>query len=164
MYSILHFLIGCWHNKGGLIPPFLILPVEFIYLQYMKYLLTIILTGLITGASAQQEIKIEDVRKHIGDSVKICSKVYDTKYLESLKGSPTFLNVGAAYPNELLMILIWSDTRKQFKKPLEEYYKGAQICVTGRVQMYNQIPEIIIYSSKQIQEVIMDQIPDTEPK
>lgn len=122
----------------------------------MKYLLTIAIACLAVTAFAQQEIKIEDVRNHIGDSVKICSKVYSSKYLEADKGSPTFLNLGAAYPHQLLTILIWSDTRKQFTNPPEQYFKGAKVCVTGRVQMYNQIPEIIIYSAMQIQDVNMD--------
>jgi hypothetical protein len=130
----------------------------------MKYLSTLVLAGFTVIAFAQNEIKIEDARSHVGDSVKIFSKIYGGKYLEAAKGSPTFLNLGDAYPNALLTIVIWSDTRKQFKKPPEEYYKGADVCVTGRIQMFNEKPEIIVSNPKQIQDVIIDKLPDIEPK
>lgn len=130
----------------------------------MKYLSSIILAAYFFTASAQQEIKIEDARKHIGDSVKIYGKIYGGKYLEDAKDSPTFLNLGGAYPNALLTVVIRSDARKLFKKPPEEYYKGADVSVTGRIQMFNEKPEIIVSNPNQIQDVIINNVRDTLPK
>jgi hypothetical protein len=130
----------------------------------MKYLLLIALAGFSATACAQKEIKIGDARSHVGDSVKIYSKIYGGKYLEAAKGSPTFLNLGAAYPDALLTVVIWSDSRKLFKKPPEEYYKGADVCVTGRIQMFNEKPVIIISNPNQIQDIIINNVRDTLPK
>lgn len=110
------------------------------------------------------QIKIEDAGNHAGDSVKICNKIYGGKYLEGAKNSPTFLNVGGNYPDALLTLVIWNDTRKLFKKPPEEYYKGAQVCITGRIQIVKGKPEIIVSSPNQIKEVIIDKVKDTEPE
>ncbi len=60
---------------------------------------------------AQQEVKIEDLNKHVGDSVTICTKIYGGIYLDRSKGTPTFLNAGANYPNSPLTIVIWPDAR-----------------------------------------------------
>ena len=50
-------------------------------------------------AFCQTEIKLEEIGKHNGDSVKVCTKIYGVIYLERSKGTPTFLNAGGSYPN-----------------------------------------------------------------
>ena len=73
---------------------------------------------------AQKEIKVNDAKNHVGDSVKICTKIYGGKFLENTKGTPTFLNAGGYYPNAPLTIVIWPDARKEFNNTPEEFYKG----------------------------------------
>lgn len=55
---------------------------------------------------AQKEIKLEELKDHIGDSVKVQGNVYGVRFLESAKNTPTFINIGAAYPNQLLTVVI----------------------------------------------------------
>jgi len=85
---------------------------------------------------AQTEIKLEDVKNHVGDSVKLKTKIYGGKYLENAKGSPTFLNVGDNYPNAPLTLVIWEDVRKQFPSAPEELCKDKEVWITGKVQLY----------------------------
>ncbi|HEY8658748.1 MAG TPA: hypothetical protein VIL78_06910 [Hanamia sp.] len=89
----------------------------------MRYIFTISFTFLVLSVFAQKEIKLEEVKNHIGDSVKIQAKIYGGKFLESAKGTPTFLNVGDNYPNGPKTLVRGSDVRKQFKKPPEECFK-----------------------------------------
>ena len=119
----------------------------------MKYFIVSILTILSFSSFAQQEIKIEEVRNHIGDSVTIRDKIFGGKYIQSVKGSPTFLNVGDEYPNAPLTLVIWDDTRKQFKAAPEELYKNQQVFITGKIVLYKDKPEIIITNPKQIEVV-----------
>ena len=118
----------------------------------MKIFLLILFHFVTLSVFAQQEIKIEDASKHIGDSVRICSKIFGGKYLETAKGSPTFLNFGGAYPNAPVTIVIWENVRKEFKKIPEEYYVGKIVCVTGRVELFKDKPEIVLRGENQIQE------------
>ncbi|MDB5199255.1 MAG: hypothetical protein JWO92_1218 [Chitinophagaceae bacterium] len=119
----------------------------------MKYTVIIIFCLLSITASAQQEIKIEEAKNHLGDSVKICTKIFGGKYLENSKGTPTFLNAGANYPNAPLTLVIWADARKDFKNKPEEYYTGKEVCVTGRIELFRDKPQIVINRDEQIKEV-----------
>ena len=101
-------------------------------------------------AMAQQEIKIEDAAKHEGDSVKLCTKIFGSKYFENSSRSPTLLNAGAKYPDAPLTIVIFGESRPAFKNKPEEFYTDKQVCVTGKVVIYKGKPEIIITTEAQI--------------
>jgi hypothetical protein len=121
----------------------------------MKYSITILLIWLCQVARGQTLIKIEDVKEHVGDSVKLMAKIYGGKYLESSQGTPTFLNVGAKYPDNPLTLVIWSDVRKQFKgAPEDMYNQGYEEWITGRIELYRGKPEIVIHSPSQIYDVV----------
>jgi len=100
-------------------------------------------------ANAQTSIKLEEVDQHIGDSVRFCGKVADMRYFENSKNQPTFLNMGAKYPNQQITLVIWGDTRKLFTGQVENLL-NKDICVTGRIILYKQKPEIIIEKTEQI--------------
>lgn len=114
------------------------LPLTFInlYLPFMKNILLAILIAIQNPSYSQNEIKIDDVKNHVGETVKICTKIYGGKFLETAKGTPTFLNAGANYPTAPLTIVIWADARKEFKNKPEEYYAGKLICVTGKIELF----------------------------
>lgn len=101
------------------------------------------------SANAQASIKLEEVSKHVNDSVTVCGQVDDLRYFESSKNSPTFLNIGGKYPNQLLTVVIWGDVRKQFKNNPDEL-KGRQVCFTGRIILYKDRPEIVIGQPEQL--------------
>ncbi|MEO6613664.1 MAG: hypothetical protein ABIT05_12815 [Chitinophagaceae bacterium] len=116
----------------------------------MKQLFAFIAVLLSAAALAQKEIKIEELNEHIGDSVTVCTKIYGGIYLDRSKGAPTFLNAGGSYPNAPLTIVIWDDARKLFKEQPEVFYKDKEVCVTGKVILYKEKPEIVVYDEKQI--------------
>jgi hypothetical protein len=57
-----------------------------------------------------------------------------------------FLNIGQAYPNQVLAVIIWND-----KKPVFDQYFGSlrvlsnrKVCVKVEVKAYKGKPEIIL--------------------
>lgn len=93
---------------------------------------------------SQQTIPLEDVSKHIGDSVTVCGKVSGGRFLETAKNTPTFINLGQAFPNHTLTIVIWSDVRKQFETAPEVLFQDKEICVTGRIELFRERPQIVL--------------------
>lgn len=96
-----------------------------------------------------QEININDITKHIGDSVKLCTKVYSTRYFESVQNKPTVLDVNPSHVSKL-NIIIWEQDRKNFPTAPETLYNNKEVCVIGVVQSYNNIPQIVVRNRDQI--------------
>ena len=116
----------------------------------MKYIFLLITLNLSIIVNAQKSITLDEVGKHIGDSVKVCGQVYDTYYDSRAENTPTFLNIGAKYPNQLLTIVIWSEVRKQLDFKPEEFYKEKQICIVGKITEFQKKPQIVISTINQI--------------
>lgn len=110
---------------------------------------TLLSLFIVAAATAQTSIKLEDVSKHIGDSVTVCGKVAGLKYFENSKNKPTFLNIGANHPNQLLTVVIWEKTRALFTSKTEDLM-DKEICITGRIILFKERPEIVIEKPEQI--------------
>ena len=114
-----------------------------------KITVTLFYLFIIATITAQTNIKLEEVNKHIGDSVTVCGIVASMRYFENSKNKPTLLNLGAKYPDELLTLVIWEKARALFTANVDEF-KGKNICATGRIILYKGKPEIIIDRPDQI--------------
>jgi hypothetical protein len=118
----------------------------------MKILALLIFTLAISLAlHSQVNIKLEQAAAHVGDSVKLCGKVAGIRFMENSKDQPTLINLGAPYPNQLLTVVIWPDLRKQFDKTPEELFKDKEICITGKIGLFRDKPQIVIRSKEQLQ-------------
>jgi hypothetical protein len=71
-----------------------------------------------------------------------------------VKGAPIFLNVGANYPNALLTVVIWPEVRKQFESAPDELFKVSKVWIIGKLELYEDQPEIAIKNFKQIYPVV----------
>ena len=111
-----------------------------------KIILGLVISFLSISSFGQTKISIEDASKHYGEKVTICSKVYGTKALEKV----TFIDLGAAYPNSLLTVVIFAKDRTNFKEAPDAMYNDRNICVTGVVKPYKGKPEIIVSSPDEI--------------
>ncbi len=67
-----------------------------------------------------------------------------TRYASGSSGQPTFLNVGRDYPNpDRFTVVIWGDTRDNFPFAPEVEYDNRTICVTGLIETFEGVPQII---------------------
>jgi micrococcal nuclease len=105
-------------------------------------LCSFLLAGFFAGA--QTTITPQEAAAHIGKTVTVCGKIFGGKYFEYSKNKLTLLNMGAAYPDAPLTIVIDSDNRKNFAKAPEEFYKDKEVCITGTVTEYKGKPQIVI--------------------
>jgi hypothetical protein len=105
---------------------------------------------LVSSLKAQKEIPIDSLRQHVGDSVIVCTKIYGGLFLDMHKDSLTILNAGARYPNSPLTILIPINARRQFKDPPEVFFRDKEVCIAGKIILFKDKPEIVVYDEKQI--------------
>jgi DNA/RNA endonuclease YhcR with UshA esterase domain len=97
-------------------------------------------------------IQWHEAKNHVGERTTVCGPVVSTKWASTSGGSPTFLNIGNAYPDtNRFTVIIWKDYRKNFKFLPETYYQGKTICVTGLITEYKRVPEIEVRSQDEIE-------------
>jgi len=113
----------------------------------LPFLLTVI--ALLSPVQAQKKLTASEAKEHFGENATVCGEIVSTRYAESSKGQPTFLNLDKPYPNQIFTVVIWGSNRSKFKTP-EEDYKDKKICVTGKITAYDGLPEIIADDPKQI--------------
>jgi hypothetical protein len=86
----------------------------------------------------------------VGHVATIRGRVASTKFAASSNGSPTFLDVGVAYPDpRRFTIVIWIENRARFGRP-EVRYRGKTICVSGLIRLYRGGAETVASSPSQI--------------
>jgi len=94
-----------------------------------------------------------EAKDHIGDRTTVCGPVIDGHWASGSNGKPTFLNIGKPYPDpDRFTVVIWIDNRANFPQPLEDYYLGKTICVTGLITEYDGIAQIEAQSPTQIED------------
>jgi len=88
-----------------------------------------------------QKIKLEDVKNNVGKEVTVTGKVFSSKDI----GSMILVNLGAAYPNQLLTVVLKGDT-----KQLAGQIKDRTITVLGKVIDFKGKPEIVVTDKESI--------------
>jgi DNA/RNA endonuclease YhcR with UshA esterase domain len=64
----------------------------------------------------------------------------------------TFLTFGQPFPNEVFSVVIWGGAREraQYPEPPEVLYARRNVCVTGRIELYENKPQIVVRNPAQI--------------
>jgi len=94
-----------------------------------------------TGSGMAKTIDIHDVANHYNEYVQVCAKVYGYKALDNL----TLVNLGAAYPDQLLTVVLRGDAKNAYTG-----WDGQTICVTGKIVSYKDKPEIVVTDPKTV--------------
>lgn len=88
-----------------------------------------------------KNINASDAASYYGEQVTITAKVFGTRDF----GSMVLVNLGAAYPERLLTVVLRGDA-----KSLGNSLQDKTITVTGKVENYKDKPEIVVTDPKQI--------------
>jgi DNA/RNA endonuclease YhcR with UshA esterase domain len=94
-----------------------------------------------------QTVPAADAKNHIGERATVCGLVASERTVTSSRGEPTFINLDAAYPNQVFTILVWGDDRQKVGALPTE---GSRVCATGMIQGYRGVPEIVVRTSDQL--------------
>ncbi len=117
----------------------------------MQKILLFILICAVSKTGMAQAHNPEDAAKHVGDSIKVCGKIFGGRFFETSNNSPTLLNMGAAFPASPLTIMIPGDVRSKMGYAPEIELKEKNVCVHGKVILFKERPEIIVYNVSQLE-------------
>jgi hypothetical protein len=117
----------------------------------MKKIFTLIAFVGFAHLGFAQTYTPEEAANHIGETVKICGKVFGGRFFETSANCPTLLNMGAAYPASPVTIMITLEVRNKLGYMPEQELKEKNICVTGTVELFKGKPEIKVTKVAQIE-------------
>ena len=115
----------------------------------MKKLLLLITSICLWQISFSQTVPLDSVQFYAGKEIKVCSKVMDT-YVSKTNEGTTFLNFGKPYPYSTFTAVIFEKNLVNFKYNPSIFLKDKNICITGKVIIYKDKPEIIVSKEEQI--------------
>jgi hypothetical protein len=96
-------------------------------------------------------ISANEAPPYIGQEAKVCGRVVDSRYAQTSRGSPTFLNFDRPYPNHVFTVVIWGSDRGSFPSSPETYYRGKRVCASGLIEPYQGKPQIVAMSDSQLE-------------
>ena len=102
-------------------------------------------SALATGVLFQspKTIAATDAKAHLNETVTACGTVASTRYDETVKNKPTFLNFEKPFPDQVLTAVIFGVNREAFGEAPEKRYRDTRICVTGTIEEAPGVPNAV---------------------
>lgn len=91
------------------------------------------------------------IRNYMGQTVTTTGPVKRVTYKPDVNGSPTWIEVGARFPDpDRLTLLIWGEDRPAFESKISQPIVGDTACATGEVSEYRGDVQIQLKDIEQI--------------
>jgi hypothetical protein len=103
------------------------------------------------AAGQAEPLAPDEAAKHAGETATVCGLVAGAKFAAQVRGGTTFLDFGKPYPNSTFTALIFASDRAKFGAP-EKTVQGKDFCVTGKIEMYQGKPQIVLKDPQQLAE------------
>src|SRR5580692_10198690 len=91
----------------------------------------------------------EEAADHVGETTTVCGLVASASYLPQAPQSPTFLDLGKPFPNQIFSAIIFGTDRPKFGTP-EISMRDKSICVRGTIFLYQGKPKMLLHDPKQL--------------
>ena len=98
---------------------------------------------------SQTIVPLDSVTNYVGKTITVCTKVQGT-FIAKGEKKTTYLSFGNPFPNATLTAVIFEDNLSKFKYAPAEFLKDKNICITGKVTIYKDKPQMIVESEEQI--------------
>ncbi len=85
---------------------------------------------------------------HVGRTATICGTVVGTR--RTTKANAVYLNFDRMHPYQDFYATIWEYNGPNFSYEPEVYLLDKQVCVTGKISLYDDIPRISINNEKEV--------------
>jgi DNA/RNA endonuclease YhcR with UshA esterase domain len=104
----------------------------------------------VTRAAAEPAIAVEDAGDHVGEYITVVGRVAN---VFTSRAGNTFLNFGAAHPNQIFSATIFERYAEAFEGQFDDVHdlEGKRVRITGKIRLYQGKPQIILESPSQLE-------------
>lgn len=103
------------------------------------------------GSSCENPISRQSIGQHIGSTVAVVGPVVAVTQRDGIRGNPTWLEVGAAFPNpNRLKVVIWEEQKSLFPMVAPGPLTGRSVCITGKLTDYKGVAQIVLRDANQL--------------
>src|SRR5262245_10213521 len=103
---------------------------------------------LLSAFTSADKITPAQAKDHVGKQATVCGVVASANFATRSKRQPTSLNLDEPYPRHIFTAVIWIEDRPKFGTP--ETLKGRRVCVSGLVESYQGVPQIVLWDADQL--------------
>lgn len=105
----------------------------------------------LAGTSCDQPIAWQEARERIGTTVAVTGPVARIAERKEIKGQPTFITIGRAFPSrDRLDAVIWGNRREQFAEVLDQNIQGRDACLFGELTERDGLPQMVLRDEDQL--------------
>jgi len=90
------------------------------------------------------QISASQAKYYVGEQATVCGTIVSTKFNQNGKSNPTYINLDKKFPDQEFTIVIFGKNRINFSYEPEKYLYNRKVCVTGKVEEYRGVPQMII--------------------
>jgi very-short-patch-repair endonuclease len=102
------------------------------------------------GASCDNPISWQEAGQHIGQTAAVAGPLMKVTIRENVRGNPTWVDIGAAYPNrQRLMLIVWGDQQLEFPMLKPGQMEGQRVCIIGQIDDYKGVPQMVLRVASQ---------------
>lgn len=103
------------------------------------------------GSSCDNPEDWRNVSQHTGKSVAIYGPIMRVTHRQDVRGEPTWIEIGAAFPSkERVTLIIWGNYRETFEPHISQRLIGESVCATGTVDLYREMPQLELQNPTQL--------------
>lgn len=116
------------------------------------------------GKNCSNPVDWRDASDYIGEHISVRGPIVEVTRASDMTGNPTFINIGAAFPDESrLTAVIWGRNRSGFHELLSRDLVGQSVCVSGEIKSYRGAAQIELRSRGQVYQGLPAQYPTSYP-
>jgi len=108
-------------------------------------------TAIPLGESCENAAHWSKAQRFLGRRATLKGRIAAVTYRPDESGRPTWINVGASYPNDnRLDLIIWGRNRARFRSLLSRLSTGREVCAQGVVERYRGTYQIELTRPAQV--------------
>ena len=88
----------------------------------------------------QPTLTTAEAAQHVGENRTVCGTIVNTHTADASHGTPTFIDIDQAWPNQVFDLVVWGDR----KADIGNFPKSGKVCASGKIILFRGRPEIFL--------------------